>query len=57
MLETKVVVMKKELTSLDRIQKPVLDNNKMNIEDMMINKMSIEELMVKYFLFLRKCII
>ena len=48
MLDNKVALMKKELTSLDRIQKPVLDNNKMNIEDMMLNKMSIEELMVKY---------
>jgi hypothetical protein len=45
MLENKNKILKKELITLDRIQKPVIDNNKLNIEDLM-NKMTIEELIV-----------
>ncbi len=43
--ENKNKILKRELLSLDRIQKPVIDNNKINIEDM-INKQSIEDLIV-----------
>ena len=45
MVENKNKILKKELITLDRIQKPVIDNNKLNIEDLM-NKMTIEELIV-----------
>ena len=45
MLENKNKILKKELITLDRTQKPVIDNNKLNIEDLM-NKMTIEELIV-----------
>ena len=45
MLENKNKILKKELITLDRIQKPIIDNNKLNIEDLM-NKMTIEELIV-----------
>ena len=45
MLENKNKILKKELITLDRIQKPVIDNNKLNIEDLM-NKITIEELIV-----------
>lgn len=46
-LENKIKILKKELLVLDRIQKAVIENNKINIEDM-INKHTIEELIVKY---------
>ena len=45
MVENKNKILKKELITLDRIQKPIIDNNKLNIEDLM-NKMTIEELIV-----------
>ena len=45
MVENKNKILKKELITLDRIQKPVIDNNKLNIEDLM-NKITIEELIV-----------
>ena len=45
MLENKNKILKKELITLDRIQNPVIDNNKLNIEDLM-NKITIEELIV-----------
>ena len=46
MLESKNKILKRELAALDRVQKPVIENNKINIEDM-INKQSIEDLIVR----------
>jgi hypothetical protein len=45
MLDSKSKVLKSQLLALDRVQKPVIENNKINMEEL-INKQSIEDLIV-----------